>query len=57
MVILPLQEDMGTEESNDAEIEAPEGTLDAPDASEVTHATFSANKCQNTGNGRKHHRD
>lgn len=33
-----MQEDLGTEESNDAEAEAPEVTLEAPDASEVNHA-------------------
>lgn len=38
--IFSLQEDIDTEESNDAEVEAPEGTLEAPDASEVNYATF-----------------
>lgn len=40
-VNLSVQEDIGTEESNDAEAEAPEITLEAPDASEVNHATIS----------------
>lgn len=46
---MSLQEDIGTEESNDAEAEAPELTLEAPDASEVNYARFSTNKFLNTG--------
>lgn len=38
-VNLSLQEDIDTEGSNDAEDEAPEVTLEAPDASEVNHAS------------------
>lgn len=34
---MSLQEEIGTEESNDAEAEAPESLLEAPDASEVNH--------------------
>ncbi|KAM9468929.1 nucleoprotein TPR-like isoform 3-T3 [Clarias gariepinus] len=37
-----LEEDIDTEESNDAEVEAPEGTLEAPDASEESYKVLGA---------------
>lgn len=43
--ILSLQEDIGTEESNDAEAEAPESLLEAPDASEVNHVGWKLASC------------